>query len=162
MTLRNLQGHTTVGCTLLHAIREVSQHVLWLRFVMVDDSWAIHNRLLAGVQLQEEHSGQRLIRLIVKLNLKGHCNIIWGAEDPKLLILPVVDLAWFELATLLKNALHCFSNGCREEILFKLRKLGGNLLANSISFFPYLFVLCANCLSLFFAHGLFDLYFRNI
>jgi hypothetical protein len=68
---------------------------------VVRDRWAIHNCLLTCVQFQEKHSSQRLVSLVVKLDLKGHGNILWGPEDPELLLLPVVNLTWLVLSLLL-------------------------------------------------------------
>lgn len=128
---------------------------------MVGDSWAIHHSLLASVELEQEHSRQRLICFIVKLYLKCDSDVLRGSKHPKLLIFPIVDLARLELTLLVQYAFHSLSDWSRQKVSFELRELRGNLVTHFLSFFPDFFILRTNCLCLLFRHGFFHLCSSN-
>lgn len=158
MRFRYLKSDTSIRCSVFHAVWEKSQHVFWGCFVMVGDSWAVHNRFFASIQLKKEYSGESLICFIIKLDLKGHSDILGGSKHPEFLILSIIDLTWLKISFLVKHTFHRLSYWCREEVSLKLSKFGRNFIANLISFLSYNLVLCSDLLSLLLTHGLFDLY----
>ena len=158
MGFGNLHRDATVGGPILHSVREKTKHVFRRCFVVIGDCGATHDRFFAGVKLEQENSCQCLIRLIIKLYLKGDCNILWRSKHPELFILSIVNLARLELSLLLSYTFHGLSYRRRKEIPLELSELSGNFITHLISLLSNFFILGPNLFSFFFTHGFFDLW----